>query len=340
MKDARIPEVMVPKTLTWDKLTALYIYVVYHLKLALSEVVVRFEDEFPDHGSIPEGVYDLDVVRKYNADGRCGSATQRVVQECGLAAIPGMAELVEVLNENNRTGFLKNRPNSLVWLLREVYEAGHNVPFSEHRMNVVRMFWPVQEAYFQAAREHDDMVQQPLTLDGYAALLQLNGCPAEEIAERRSQLEREFERARNGRERAREKVESIQPTRTFWISLYQSSKSAEAHLIQTDDQRLPREYLREHMVPLLVVRKRSGNYAIFVRGHQDLLPLYQALVALEPGIWFHDTRPDSPLLLNGSSSRMAPTSKLVPAQLIELIQGNYLHRTRRFQEKLRQRSGR
>ncbi|MBU0707169.1 hypothetical protein KKG41_02245 [Patescibacteria group bacterium] len=335
------PEVVVPKTLTWDKLTALYIYVVYVLKQPLSEVGVHFEDEYQNHGSIPGGVYDLDVVQRYNMSGRFGSATERVASNHDLMEeVPGMRHLVSILNRNNRTGCLKGQQQSLVWLIRELYEAGRNVDFRQHRLSVIDLFWPVLDTFFKAAHECEPAVEalsETLTLGGYTKLMHLAKVSDDEITQRLGQLKAGFQKARAAWERSRTKASTVQPEHAFNVSVYRMPDSeADAHMVVSDDTRLPREYLRAHgEVRLLVIRKRSGHYAIFVRGRQILERLHVILEEREPGRWFHDTRPDSPLLLNGSSSRAAVASDLKPLELIRLIQDNYRHRTHRDQQELR-----
>ncbi len=334
------PQVVVPKTLTWDKMSALYVWTTFGVPGQLrwfDEVLVRFEDEFESPDAIPADMDDIDVRVKYNAGNEFGSATEAVATQLGLTRMHGMPRLIELLGANNRTGYLKSDQGSLVWLIRAMYEVSHNVDPFEHRRNVIRLFWPVMATYFAAATSTDEQaisaIGNPFTLNGYQELIAIAG-GGDDARLHLAQLNNAFESARRRQEQANGRAAAIE-ARTFQVPLYRNPGNGVGHMIETDDQRVAGQYLRDHSdIVMLVVRKRTGHFAIFVRGRQDLTVLVSALEAVEPGRWFYDTRPMSPLLLNGSSSRDAVASDLKPGQLIELIQTHHQHRSRRFQEEL------
>lgn len=338
--------VLVPKTLTWDKLTGLYLYVVFVLKTTFDRVSILFEDEVSDpRQALREGAFDLDVVRKYNAEtderGRkkYGSAAHRVAIERRVGNIPGMERLIGLCNRNNETGYLKGYPRSYVWLIREAYELGRNVDAHTHKVNVIRMFWPVLESFFAAAAKDLDAVEaieNPFSAAGYAVLMEIEGLPKDEIDCRLAVYDDYFERAGDRRDRTVEKVkEGYASTREFAIPWLVGGETV-GHLVESDDRRIRNPYFDTNSdVRLLVVRGSSGHYAIFPRGHQDFRQLHRALEAREPGKWFLDDRPDAPLLLNGSSARHAQPSELKPAEIIAIIQANYRHRNSWQQDDLR-----
>ncbi len=319
--------VIVPKTLTWDKFTALYLFVTRVLKTTLDQVELLFEDQFGSDSPLPDGVPDIDVRDPYNRGNRFGSATQRVAAEAGIAGEPAVKELVTLLNRNNENGFLKSFPYSLVWLIRELYEVGHSVDAYTHRRQVIELMWPVLDTYFGAAEVNLPAVvtiDRPFTMDGYIRLMEIRGFDDDQIEAALYPLDRAFGKAETRRQQARERAKAIEP-RLFTVRQVDGSL-APGHLIETDDQKVAGPYFKASPgIALLVVRMRSGRYAIFCRGRQNMRPVFNALEAVEPGKWFLDERPQSPLVLNGSQSRNAEPSQLSPTEIVELIQSAHVH---------------
>lgn len=327
MASQRSQVVVVPNELTIDKMVTLFVYVRYVCGWSLEQMEIRFEDEFLGTG-IPHDIPDIDVRVKYNKRGY-GSALEGLVYENrSVSTVPGMLRLVELFNKNNKTGYLKGYPFSLVWLIREMPRLPHNVSSREWRLEIVKLFWTVCEVYFMAAERDQASVaamENPFTITEYSQLLDI--CTYLEDS-RLTEFAEFFERAEYREDKAQDRAESITPSKVFTVRRMAGGDVA-GHFIETDDDRVPRRYLHSHAeVSVLLTRKpKSGNYALFVRGTQNLKHLLGVLQRREPGLW-DIPESGSQMLLNGSSTRAKKGSTQTPSQLIQLIQENVRFQTR------------
>ena len=338
--------IAVPETLTWDKLCALYVMTVSRLHTTLDNIELIFEDELKGQ-LVPSGVLDIDVRKKYHELGY-GSATDVVATIYSLTDVPGMNHLLAILAKNNGSGYLKDYPQSLVALIRKMYEVAHNVPWHEHRVQVIRLFWPVMETYFATAHKDLDFVEvaeQPFSFRDYELMLHIaraEGSLTRRDNDHLDELLRAFEKAATRDAQATERAQSIVPTE-FGVRV-QGGGSAQGHLITTDDSRLSAKYFRERQgFVVLVTRTRDGNAAIFVRGDQNLKPLYDELDRREPDIWYlkvPDVPGKSPMILNGSDSKKQPPTQLTDSDLMTIIGRHFIHTPRSQRERDRRRGGR
>jgi hypothetical protein len=317
----------VPTTTTWDKFSALYLYLVYVLRRPFTPELVAFEDD----QFISPDVYDIDARLKYTAekDGqgkqKYGSATHRVAIQERIGQLPGVLELVGMLNQNNRDGFLRDADGSLVRLMREMPTVGHNVSFRDHRLSVIRLFWPVLETYFAVAERDPsfvDRTENPFTLDGYATMLGALGRTEDQIRAALEPIKEGFRKARVRTRQAHERANAKDPV-IFTVTRTDGS-FVSGHFIESDDMRIAGPYLRSHSLAVLVIRRSTGNYAVYCKGRQSFDALHAVLELAEPGLWHHFTpEGKSPQLLNGSGSRTRPPSTITPSRLIELIQRHF-----------------
>lgn len=68
------------------------------------------------------GVLPIDIgSEKYH--GKAGSATEFVIRKLGIRRTPAINRLIQVLDENNRTGYLKGATLSVAYVMRELYES-------------------------------------------------------------------------------------------------------------------------------------------------------------------------------------------------------------------------
>ena len=328
----------VPRTLTFDKVVALYLWLYcktdkrsWSLRETLKDTgsAIVFEDEArPTDGEI----VDVDVETNYKKQ-NVGSATEYVVEQYGLAEVlPGVDRVVALLNRNNTTGHLKSDTGSLVALIRELFNIGTDKPSHDARQRVIELLWPCVHAYFEGAARDEKKVaswRNPFTREHYAELLTLCG---QQPAGWLELLDRAFTSTEKKKETAAATASTIAAYH-FDVPLYQSSGNGIGHYIVSDDPRVARAYLQEQLsVVLLIVRRRSGNVAIFCRGKQQFGGLYAALQKNEPGdTWYHETRYSSPMILNGSTSREKPPTSLSRDQLIATVQRHYQHRARKWQ---------
>lgn len=332
---------LVPRTLTWDKLCALYLWVRHffpdRIFWSFSELIrLGLADIFFDgDGERPAGAIDVDVLRDYKKSGH-GSATEKVAQEQGLMNVPGVRCLVQLLDKNNRTGNLKSGEKSLVALIREFFNVGTENPSRERRIKTIDFMWPAVEAYFEACADHMADVEglkNPFTLATFQELCDLGNVESSRTQIFLERFQQMFESAGNLREGAKERAAEIKAGE-FDVPLYPGVGSVKGHLIESDNTRIASEYFKAHEngePAVLVVRRKGGNVAIFCRGVQNFSDLYVELEAREPGRWYLETRNPSPMLLNGSTSRHAEPTKLRKDELVALIQKHYQHRTRKDQ---------
>lgn len=327
--------VRVPKTLTFEKVFALVLLCrnLFPVKglgelrdlLASREVELSFEDEAAPTTGI---VHDLDVAEPYNrSEGRYGSAAHKVVETFGLQDMAGVEKAVEWLNQNNRDGFLKKYPKSVVTLIRGLYEVGHSCDTHTHRLNVVLRIWLVVQAYLEACEVDETEAiassqGQPFSLTHVRSLCQLAGYDTKSTDTLCNDLEHGFQQAKTRQQQAVHRADK-KPAEPFDVRTVGDRGTVSGHLISSDDDELAGPYFKANPNAVVLVQRRSnGSYSIHVRGQQDLSLLYEALEELEPTRWYHyrPAPPQSPGLHNGGPSRAPQPSSQKPRELIALIQ--------------------
>lgn len=327
---------LVPRSLTWDKLCALYLAVAVFVRQrgwSFKELLgtSQFDIAFDGDSDIPADAIDLDTRKSYKDYG-VGSATEKVVTDHQLDW-PGVGHLVRILGVNNATGNLRNDDGSLVLLIRELFNVGAEKPSRQTRLDVVNRMWPVVEAYFLAAQANENKVSamaNPFTLANYEHLLTLAGVAPSVIRTRVADLERASETVADRQDASRSRAVNM-PLDSFEVPILGTTSKGRGHYVVTDDTRYAALHFKQHGDSLvLIVRRRNGNAAIFCRGQQDFTVLHQALEEMEPGLWFHENRGEgrSPMLLNGSTSRHAESTKLSKPELIRSVQQNHRHVSR------------
>jgi hypothetical protein len=317
---------LVPKTLTWDKLCALWcaIYVKFGPEVSSDDYRICFEDE----DGVPKDAIDVDVRSPYNRIEDLGSATERVARDAGLTNenLPGIELLVHLLEVNNRTGCLKDGNRSIVDLIRGLYEVPRNLPPREYRIWVVTLLMQCVETYFDAcakALNQVEAMENPFSMTSFERMLELAGVSDEELID---VLDDQFKKVKRHRQAVFEKAGKIRPNRIFFVGVVESGKTMACHLIVTDDVEVARAYWKQNRrVGVLVIRNRKGNVTIQCNGPQSFEKLQGALVAREPNLWFLDQRPSSPQIHNGSASRAVAPTRIRESELLDLIQQNYKH---------------
>lgn len=333
---------LVPRTLTWDKLCALWIAVAVFFRQrnkSFKELLSTdlFDIAFDEDSNIPSDVIDIDTRKSYKDYG-IGSATEKVVRDHNLDW-PGVEHLVRILGVNNATGNLRNDKGSLVLLIRELFNVGAEKPSRQARIDIIERMWPVVQAYFWAAETDEAVVvgmNNPFTLTNYERLMQLARLDAATIRSRKEAMARAFEVVKSRQDTSKARAVTM-PLDTFDVPIMGTSSKGRGYFAESDDTRFAGLHLKEHGETLvLIVRRRSGNVAIFVRGEQDLAILAQALNDIEPSLWFHEDRGGegrSPMLLNGSTSRHAEPTKISKPELIRLVQQHHRHVSRQGQKR-------
>lgn len=334
--NTRIPvKVLVPLTLTFDKLCALYVYVTFVLGKELDDMLIMFEAEFGKTSQISKEIFDIDVREPYNRDGKYGSALEKVVRQFNVKK-QGLELLIRMVNLNNETAYLKRMRHSFVDLIRVLYEVGHNTETTEYRRQVVADMWPILTTFFAAVANNEGAVRDRLnrqhdifTLDGYDWLQRTAGVTRRTIENEHERFERMFEKADVREGQARKRGAELKPEYVFDLERHDRNGTVTGHLVISDDKRIATHYLASHQeIHLLIVKRRSGHHAIFVRGRQLLHDLAQALSEREPERWYLFKPDEQPILFNGGSSRHAEPSQLAPKELINIVKKHYTHMTR------------
>ncbi|MFH0952313.1 MAG: hypothetical protein V1838_03945 [Patescibacteria group bacterium] len=324
-------QVKCPKTLTWDRMCELFLLVQEVWNTTLNNVVLWFEDELGTEGKFPDGIYEIGVPQKEGGK-RYGSATEKIADVYNIN-IPGISELIRLMNKNNQTGYLKNYSQSLVLLIRRAYEVAHCESQFGHRQSVIEAFWPVVYSYFFACRKGEEAVQALLanndavfTFKGYAELMRIEGRTETNIQDRLVSIRKIFQKVEKRQEQTEERARTIAKT-SFIIMAEGSSGQVEGHVIRSDDNMIGHIYLKTWLEAMvLVVHSRSGHMALFFREGQDPSVLLKVLQDEEPGKWFDGRHYNKPIILNSSASKDAAPTAHTETTIINRIQRYYRYR--------------
>lgn len=339
-REREVRGVILPEQPTFDKVAAMYV-LLYALDLREpAGFPMRFYGvDIQDstlQSSINEGFYPLDVgSNKYQHRGT-GSALETVVRDFDLdpTVDESLARLIEVVNRNNQTGYLKSRPQSLVWAIREAYKVGEDrgVVVTE-MLNVVDVWFrttdgePLVREWPEASdfRTLDEVLPylkdttQELTLGWYVRQKFELGDLAGEIRDRAKWWLRVFRSARKAEKKTAEDLEF-----TFRKE-FEILDGLPAVVVESDDQRAGRQLIRQRYA-VVVVRRKSGNVAV-LSNQRSRLDMSQVAIRLNEldtqrgspsGIWFYDERIQA--VLNGSFSWRQPATRLSIEEIIEVIQ--------------------
>jgi hypothetical protein len=347
----RFTGVVLPERPVFDKIVALYIFARF-TGTKLEDLNLILWGEFqPEQSKIDEwtraGYYLIDIgERKYQRMGK-GSATEIVAEDLQVRS-HRLIPLVAICNENNHDGGLKGLPNSLVWLLREMYKQGYQP------MTVISRIFKVIDAHVNSVgkelkipvnRRHQDvqtLVQNlggnksSWCMSGYIRNLMILGASDNEILCEARWWREVFTKCRIANEAAKDKAIDIldhQNTKKFVFK--SSGRNQRGVLIHTDDTRVPRALLNDGRVDLIIVARRSGLVTILtsnrVQPRIDLRRLYDIIVATEIGyradgrdakdLWFFDDRINA--ILNGSGGARNTTPTVIRAEaFINLVKEN------------------
>lgn len=332
MSTQNLPLYLLPKQPKLDKAAALFLLVHFVVRTDLDHVTVQFHD-----GAIPGDVFiDVDAIKDYKSEG-FASAVERVVrQHPELLNVPGMQYFVDLFNFNNLTGRLKNRfEDNAFNYINDWPRVGHSCSKNEHMLRVLRDLWAMFVLYFETAAKIGnskiEYVRNPFCLSGIERLLDALKPEPQRLDMYLSMvetLEEGFDRAAKADQRTIDAAKRIKPEITFTVLTSDGTQMPGA-VFRSDDTRMVRHIRSVNPdLGVLVMRRRTGNTAIFVRGAQDLTALYNALESLEPGRWHHETRYKSPFIANGSETREVTETELTPSQFRDLIIEHVVYQTR------------
>lgn len=254
--------------------------------------------------------------------------------------------LVELANENNRTGSLKKARHSIAKIIRDVYhvmnggEDSQKIVF-DHGMDVVDGFFLRQnnrswenlftsETYAELRELWDgfDVTEKevlPFTLPLYFRQLFLAGRGVAEIIAKISWWLDKIERVAKRRETARKKAFFV---RRFIIG---DKPAGLAHVGNCfEAEAFTYDWIGSGKLAVGIIRNERGHVHIQTSlkhkvGNLDLLA--SQLEKMEPGLWHHETRFSAggapvKMLLNGSNQFTGiPVTGKTDEDLIKLVRG-------------------
>ena len=293
-------------------------------------------NEEPDDATfqqwIDSNIVPIDLGRdKYHGRGT-GSALESIMVDYEIPRDSALQELLEMVNKNNLTGYLKGFYGSITWTLRELYKLGKNP------QEVIDAVSEVIDAFLDAAEKPaqpgevailerlvgglvgKDFLKSnfsPFTIPRYMRDMWRLGVPVEEIIRRAQYFADGWQNAQRMRKQAQDELLNSHG-HGFEVFLNFELGPGRGGLVKTDSPYISRELVKKFL--LVAIKNSEGNVRIQTTGgkHLRLGALCRELEKLEPGRWFHDPR--LPACFNGSRQYLVPPTGLAYDQLVELVQ--------------------
>jgi hypothetical protein len=280
--------------------------------------------------------YLIDVgKKKYHNLGSSAAQVEKLSSTTESGVI--FNRLVELVNENNRTGFLKNPRHSIAKILRDAYHvmnsgsASQEVVF-DHGMDVVNAFF-----FHQNKREWDSLFSDPQYLElkelwkGFAVMeeevvpftvplyfkqLFMSGRSEQEINTKIGWWLYKVKSISKHREVAKEKKYrlydfAVQNKRVGIIHVGNYFEAAAATY----------QFVGSGRLAVGIIGDERGHVHIqtSIRHKVDVADLFAYLNEVEPGLWYYEQRFRAKMILNGSPqfTGVTPTS-LTPNEFRQL----------------------
>lgn len=283
-----------------------------------------------------EGILPIDIGQeKYHTQG-VGSATEYVARALNIALgeRPEVRRLVDLINENNRTGKLKGYNLSIAWLVRELYEiADYGYPeytpeeVVTRAKHVVHTFLvadktaggqtiPGEEEIQRLQAEFPELCEQtrvcnfaPFTIGRYIRDLWRSGQYTQ------SQISIWVRWWLTGWDRVRRIMDAAEAEARTMSRYDFRAGGLRGRAIRSDDKFVVRAAAR--MCDVLITRNDAGHSAVLTRG-LNVSALAAELERREPGFWHHGENAGQ--LVNGGLiySGQEPT-KLNVDELVKLV---------------------
>ena len=288
-------------------------------------------NNFPDE-KIAEweklGICCIDVGRRKYHQVREGSATEWLVEHYRLKRTTGIEKLIEVINKNNRTGYLKSFRNAVPFIMRELYELEANgadwwsVRVLSEAAKVVTAF--VRVANGEAIRQPhlmdadlatlaNDFGQgdKPLTLGQYVWNLWMLGEESDVIFEKLEFWQDGVKRLAEAKRAAKARLATAK-LNTFYVG------NLPGVLLVRCDHFFTKEVLHTHRFAIRVIVDDSGHAAISTNG-LNCAALASFIQRGEPGMWHHNEQMGA-LINGGPQYTETPPTKIPANKLVELVQ--------------------
>lgn len=265
---------------------------------------------------------------KYNRHlDRVGSATEFLAVRLGLTLSVGERRLIDLINENNRSGRLKQAYMSVAWLMRELYELEDDhaevVSRADH---VVEMFLQegecgesgrtgkeIQNTFPSYLNEVRRCNFAPFTIGRYLRDMWRIGLDPDAIRQNVEWWVERWHKVLAALDDAREEVRRRQ-----WKE-YIVGDALRLRTLDLEGKNLDKFLVKKasKTCDVLLVTRNSGHAAILAQGF-DVRGLGDELMRLEPECWF--TAEIQGFVLNGGRMyTQAPPTGLSREALIKVI---------------------
>ena len=294
-------------------------------------------NEEPDNNTFQQwvdgNIIPIDLGRdKYHARGT-RSALESIMVDYEIPRDQPLQELLDMVNKNNLTGYLKGFYGSITWTLRELYKLGRNP--EEVIMAVSHVIDIFLKAFDKSAQPGENAILErlvggligrdflksnfsPFTIPRYMRDMWRVGISVEEIIRRAKYFAEGWQSAQRMRQQAKN---DLLTGNGFEVTLNFALGPGRGGLVRTDSPFVSRELVKEFL--LVIVKNSKGNVRIQTTAQNarvDLSRLARLLDELEPRRWFYDPR--LPALFNGTRQYRVWASSLSDHQLVELVRQN------------------
>lgn len=273
------------------------------------------------------GICCIDVGRRKYHNVTEGSATEWLVEHYNLNRTVGVTELVEVINKNNRTGYLKSFRNAVPHIMRELYELEANdadwwsVRVLSEAAKVVSAFVRVaNDEGVERAQMPEPIAQlvaqfgdgnRPLTLGQYVNNLWALGETFEAILEKLEFWQKGLQRLAKAKNAAKVRLTQAK-LNTFHV------RNLPGVLLERCDHFFTKEVLHTRRFAIRIIVDDGGHAAISTNA-LDCTALAEFLKRGEPGMWHHNEQMGA-LINGGLQYTETPPTNIPAKRLLELVQ--------------------
>ena len=271
-----------------------------------------------------QGIEPIDLGNEKYHQAGMPSAAAYTAKRHGMTVSAGEKALLDILAKNNESGWLKGRPFSTAWILRELYELGYDPQQVVRRVaHVVSCFVRVEDGERVPARDGATMEKifwcelrrmrnsqfAPMTIPRYLRDMWYLGYQPDKIREMTKWWTHGWNEAKNAHKQAQAAFPRMRRVEF-------RASTRRCALVHTDDKFVVRVAAQAY--DILVVRKSAGQVGILAQ-KVSLLRLYGWLKAQEPTIWHQAV---GAISNGGWMYPRVMGTKLTDEQLIAAVQNN------------------
>ncbi len=242
--------------------------------------------------------YPIDIGdRKYHLAG-VRSASEFVVKEFGIELSAGSQKLLDLINENNKSGKLKNYKFAVAHMLRELYELTDDEDFHieviMRAADVIQMCIAAEDGKIVQSEEGfsesmQDLIEHfagcnnsPLTLGRYVRDLWLAGFEPTAIREKVSFWTERWAEVQARLAEGRETLAKLSPVED-------QVAGTKVVVLKTDNRFLSKAAIKSGRWGIRIIVQGSGHTVISTNGY-DLGKLHGVLQKIEPGKWYYQAK--------------------------------------------------